>query len=94
MAKGYRILTRRWKTPGGEIDLVALRGRRLSFIEVKSRPTLGEAEASITQRQRKRVRHGASLWLARHPRYQGHEICFDVLFLLPRRWPCHIKDGL
>jgi putative endonuclease len=93
-AKGYRILARRWKTPGGEIDLIALRGRRLAFVEVKYRLTLADAEAAITPRQRRRIRHGASLWLARHPAYQSHEIGFDLLFLLRRRWPMHIRDGL
>jgi putative endonuclease len=93
-AKGYRILARRWKAPGGEIDLVAARGRRLAFVEVKYRLTLADAEASITPHQRSRVRRGASVWLARHPAYQAHEIGFDLLFLLKRRWPMHIRNGL
>jgi putative endonuclease len=93
-AKGYRILARRWKAPGGEIDLIAARGNRLVFVEVKYRPTLDDAEASITPRQRSRIRRGASLWLARHPAYQAHEIGFDLLFLLRRRWPVHIRNGL
>jgi putative endonuclease len=93
-AKGYRILARRWKSPGGEIDLIAARGNRLAFVEVKYRPTLAEAEASITVRQRSRVRRGASLWLARHPAYRAHRIGFDLLFLIRRRWPVHIEDGL
>ena len=33
--KGHRILARRYKTPVGEIDLVALKGKRLAFVEVK-----------------------------------------------------------
>jgi putative endonuclease len=93
-AKGYRILARRWKAPGGEIDLIAKRGRRIAFVEVKSRLTLADAEASITPRQRRRVRCGADLWLARHPSYQAHEIGFDLLFLLRGRWPMHIRNGL
>jgi putative endonuclease len=94
MAKGYRILARRWKSLGGEVDLIALRGRRLAFVEVKSRLTLADAEASITARQRSRVHRGAGLWLARHPAFQEHEVGFDVLFLIRRRWPMHIKNGL
>lgn len=94
VAKGYRILARRWKAPGGEIDLIAARGNRLAFVEVKYRLTLADAEASITGRQRSRIRHGAGLWLARHPAYQAHEIGFDLIFLLRRRWPMHIRNGL
>ena len=93
-AKGYRILARRWKSPGGEIDLIAVRGKRLAFVEVKYRLTREEAEASITTRQRSRIRRGASLWLARHPAYQAHDVGFDLLFLLRRSWPMHIRNGL
>jgi putative endonuclease len=35
--KGYTIVTRRWTTRGGELDLVALDGDVLVFIEVKAR---------------------------------------------------------
>ena len=45
MAKGYRILAFRWKTPLAEIDVVAKRGRVLAVVEVKSRTTLEVALA-------------------------------------------------
>ena len=61
---------------------------------MKLRANLEEAEASITPRQRTRVHHAADLWLARHPRYQEFDLGFDVIFLLPRRWPIHIENGL
>jgi putative endonuclease len=94
MAKGYRILARRWASPLGEVDLIAVRGGRLAFVEVKRRLTFEDAEASITPRQRQRIRRAADLWLARRPRYQTHEIGFDLVFLAPRRWPRHIENGL
>ncbi len=92
--RGWRVLARRHKTPLGEIDIIAVRGRRLAFIEVKRRRTMEDAEASITSRQSKRVRRAADLWLGRNQRYLDHEIGFDVVFLLPRRWPRHIENGL
>lgn len=94
MLKGYRILARRHRTPAGEVDLIAVRRRRLVFIEVKRRATLGDAEASITSKQRRRVRRAAELWLGRNQRYLDCEIGFDLVFLLPRRWPVHIENGL
>src|SRR4029453_6459230 len=48
LAKGYRILGRRVRTPYGEIDLIAVRGRRLAFEEVKLRATRGGAAARVT----------------------------------------------
>jgi putative endonuclease len=94
MAKGYRILRRREQTPAGEIDLIAVRGRRLAFVEVKRRRTLEDAEASISPRQRERVRSAALLWLGRNARYQQRDVGFDIVFVLPRRWPMHIENGL
>jgi putative endonuclease len=94
IAKGHRILARRQKTPAGEIDLIAVRGNRIAFVEVKRRLTLEDAQASITELQRQRIRRAADLWLARHPGYQAHEIGFDLVFLVPRRWPSHIENGL
>src|SRR5262249_50962722 len=43
VAKGYRIVARRWKSPVGEIDIVARRRRVLVFVEVKARDSLDEA---------------------------------------------------
>jgi len=41
--KGYRIVASRYRTPVGEIDLVALKGKRLAFVEVKRRKTQADA---------------------------------------------------
>ncbi len=96
MASGYRILSRRWTCAAGEIDLVAARGRRLVFVEVKRRRALADADAhaAIAPRQRARIRRAAEIWLARHPRYREHDIAFDLVLVAPLRWPRRIKDGL
>lgn len=94
MSKGYRILARRMKTPGGEIDLIAVRGRRLAFVEVKQRPTIHDCEASITARTSQRVHRAASLWVARQPRYYEHDQGFDLVFIMPWRLPVHRQDAL
>lgn len=94
MAKGYRILARRHRTPLGEIDLIAVRGRRLAFVEVKRRNTLAEAEASLTLQQRQRMRRSAEYWLGRHPRYRNHSIGLDAVLIVPHHWPRHLPDSL
>jgi putative endonuclease len=94
MAKGYRILGRNVKTRAGEIDIIAVRGKRLAFIEVKRRLTADAAEAAIGGRQAARIRAAADYWLARRPRYHAHEQGFDLILLVPRRWPRHIPNGL
>ena len=94
MAKGYRILGRNVKTRAGEIDIIAVRGRRLAFVEVKRRLTGEDVEAAVSARQAARIRVAADYWLARRPRYHQHEQGFDLILLLPRRWPRHIPNGL
>ncbi|MEQ8824592.1 MAG: YraN family protein [Filomicrobium sp.] len=92
--KGYVVLGARVRTPAGEIDLIATRGKRIAFVEVKRRRTLELAEASVTAKQRQRTRHAADLWLAKHPRYQEHTIGFDLIFLLPWHLPIHLPNAL
>jgi len=94
MAKGYLILGRRVKTRAGEIDIIAMRGKRLAFVEVKRRATREAAEAAITAKQAARIRRAADHWLAHRPRYHNHELGFDVVLLVPGRWPRHIVNGL
>ncbi len=94
MLKGYRIVGRGVRTPLGEIDIVAVRGTRIAFVEVKRRASRAEAEAAIGTRQRQRVRRAAGLWLARHRRYADHDCGFDLVFVLPRRWPEHLENAL
>lgn len=94
MARGHRILARRFKTSAGEIDLVTLKAGRVGFVEVKRRATRVECEASITPRLRHRVRGAANLWMAKHPRYQSQNCGFDLVFVLPWRWPVYLRDAL
>lgn len=93
-AKGYRILQRRSRTPFGEIDLIAVRGRRLAFVEVKRRSTRSAAEAAITARQVSRIARAAAFWTSRHPAYAGHEQGLDAVLVLPFRLPVHLVNVL
>src|ERR1700738_5338516 len=63
MAKGYRILAKRFRTPYGEIDIVARRRNLLAFIEVKARASLDEAAFAVTPRQQRRIIDAAQAWL-------------------------------
>ena len=91
---GYRIVTRNYSCPLGEIDLIALRGRRLAFVEVKRRATRGEAEAAVTSRQAGRIARAAAFWVSRHPAFRDHEQGLDVVFVLPNRLPVHLPNAL
>lgn len=94
MLKGYRILARRHRTRLGEIDLIAVRGQRLAFVEVKRRPTIEDATQSIGERQTQRISAAAEQWVWRHPAYHGHQIGLDAVVIAPGRWPCHLANAL
>ncbi|MEG6508213.1 YraN family protein [Methyloligella sp. 2.7D] len=91
--KGHRIVARRYRTPVGEIDLIATRGRRLAFIEVKRRSTYEAAAWSVPTRQRRRIVRAAQYWLAGHPGFQGYEMSFDVVLSAPWSFPTLIENA-
>ena len=90
MAKGYRILARRFRTPHGEIDLVARRRNLLAFVEVKARATLDEAAFAVTPRQQLRIINAAQAWLVAHPEHAEFELRFDAIVIAPRSLPRHL----
>lgn len=90
IAKGFRVLARRWKSPLGEIDIVARRRRLLVFVEVKARENLDDAAWSVTGRQRARIIGAAEAWLAAHPDPNIQDIRFDAMLVAPGRVPKHI----
>ena len=93
LAKGYRIAARRWKTPFGEIDIVARRRRALVFVEVKARDRADEAAEAVTERTKRRIVAAAELWLAHHPDDIERDIRFDVMLVAPGRMPQHIANA-
>eukprot|EP01037_Dinobryon_pediforme_P028189 gene28189-31358_t len=91
--KGYRILARRYKVARGEIDLIARRGRTIAFIEVKARPSEDGALEAVTWRARRRIEAAALAWGAANPAYADHDWRFDIVAILPGRWPRHVVDA-
>jgi len=89
--KGWRILAVRARTPVGEVDLIARRGRTLAFIEVKAR---GSDEDAAWARDEWRLRRVARAAEALAPRYarDGDDIRIDAMFIVPRRLPRHLVN--
>jgi putative endonuclease len=93
IAKAYRILARRWKTPFGEIDIVARRRNDLVFVEVKARENFDDAAQAITERTQRRIIAAAELWLAHRPDDARCAIRFDVILIAPGSMPRHIVNA-
>jgi putative endonuclease len=90
MAKGYRILAKRFRTPHGEIDIVARRRGLLVFVEVKARASLDDAAYAVTPRQQARIIAAAQIWLMAHPEHAEYDLRFDAMLIAPRRLPHHM----
>jgi putative endonuclease len=91
--KAYRILARRFKTPLGEIDLIAKRGKTLAFVEVKGRSDRASAAASVHRKNQQRVVRAAQWYLSAHPELANCTVRFDVCLVAWYRWPHHIPNA-
>lgn len=81
--KGYRILKIRYRTPMGEIDIIARRKNSLAFVEVKGRRDMTSALESVTRRNRARVERAALYFIAVHPQFASFDMRFDVVVFAP-----------
>ena len=91
LAKGYRVVAKRFRSGVGEVDLVARRGNVLVFVEVKARDRLDDAAEAVTPRQRRRIVAAAEAWLAANPHDVTRNVRFDAILIAPRHWPRHIQ---
>ena len=83
MAKGYRILAKRYRTPHGEIDIVARRRNLIAFVEVKARrgDRFGQPVEAVNWRKQKELAKSAQVWIDRHGRPE-ESYRFDVVGVL------------
>jgi putative endonuclease len=88
---GWRILARRVRARGGEVDIVARRRRTLAFIEVKARAS---SEAAAFALDAWRIRRVAAAAEQLAPRYMrdGDDVRIDAIFIVPRRLPHHLAN--
>lgn len=89
MIKGYRLIGRRLRTPGGEIDLLMRRGETLVFVEVKARATLDSGVAALHPAQQRRCQ-AAARWLAPRHGWPGAVLRHDAVVITPWGLPRHL----
>ena len=81
--KGMKIISRNFRASPGEIDIIALDGEILVFIEVKAwtNPPFSELEYSLNRKKQKRIIETAKYFLLSHREYNSMGVRFDVLFV-------------
>jgi putative endonuclease len=81
--KGFRIIQTNYRVAGAEVDIIALTGRILCFIEVKTRKSsdYGLPEAFVhLAKQRKIIR--AAKFFSTRKAYREYLIRFDVVSII------------
>ncbi|MDF1747503.1 MAG: YraN family protein [Alphaproteobacteria bacterium] len=91
--KGYRILAQRLKTPMGELDVIARRGKTICFVEMKARTKMDRALEALAPKQRHRIERAAAWWCARHIKDSSLSMRFDLIAVAPGRLPVHLVDA-
>jgi putative endonuclease len=93
LARGYRILAIREKTPLGEIDLIIRRRDLVAIVEVKARKSVEDAVNAVTYASQKRIRNASDLWLARQKNAHQISLRYDIVAVIPWRLPVHLMDA-
>ena len=78
--QGYRIVERNWRSPMGEVDIIAVEDGCLVFIEVKTRssPAFGDPSEAVGPDKRRKIIQSA-LWYANRHRMADTPIRFDIV---------------
>jgi putative endonuclease len=92
-ARFYRVIERNYRIKGGEIDIVARRGRTIVFVEVKARDDLDTAAIAITPQKQQRFSRAANRWLATHPWAMHYTLRADAVLIAPGRLPRHVENA-
>ncbi|MCA1734433.1 MAG: YraN family protein, partial [Acidobacteria bacterium] len=88
--RGYRVVARNVRYRDGEIDLVVRRGRRVAFVEVKSRQGRGAPAEAVGAVKQMQVARMAERYLAGR-RFEGCSLHFDVVTVFWDGWLFHIR---
>ena len=94
---GWRVLARRHRAHGGEVDIVARRGRLVAMVEVKARRTLRESADAVSPTAWRRIERAGDDWLARRPDATTLSVRYDLVAvptpIRPWRWPRRIEGA-
>lgn len=93
MLKGYRIKALRYRTPVGEIDLVARKGDLIAFVEVKARRDLAAGVDAVSYPAQRRIAAAGELFISRQKDSARLSWRHDIVVVSPWKWPKHLEDA-
>lgn len=89
--QGWQIVGERVKTPRGEVDLIARRGKTVAFVEVKMRSKALDLAIAIDAYRLRRVAAAAEILLPKYGK-DTENMQIDVILVAPWRWPHHLRN--
>ena len=92
-ARFYKILDRNFHIRGGEIDIIARRGRTIAFVEVKARGAFEDAHVAITRQKQRRIALAANRWVATHPWAMDYTLRGDAILIARGALPLHLENA-
>lgn len=93
LLKGYRIVALRYRTPLGEIDIVARKRDLIAFVEVKARRDLAAGVDAVSHSAQRRIQAAGELFISRQPGSASLSWRHDIIVVSPWKWPVHLKDA-
>ncbi|MBU2487501.1 MAG: YraN family protein [Alphaproteobacteria bacterium] len=93
MLKGYRIVSLRYRTPVGEIDIVARKRDLVAFVEVKARRDLAAGVDAVSYPAQRRIAAAGELFISRQRDSARLSWRCDIVVVSPWRWPVHLEDA-
>ncbi|MGE6742214.1 YraN family protein [Allorhizobium pseudoryzae] len=91
--KGYRILVMRYRTPSGEIDIIARRGDLIAFVEVKMRQDARNAVDAVGPATQHRIRAASNHWISRQSNAHLLSYRYDIVAMQQWKLPRHFVDA-
>ena len=83
--KGMQILSKNFRSRSGEIDIIALEGETIVFVEVKTWSSYGmdALEQAIDAKKQRKIIETSKYFLLLHRKYRYMAVRFDVIFISP-----------
>ena len=91
--KGYKIVARGFRTKTGEIDIIARKRDLIVIVEVKARKSVAGAIDAVSYTSQQRISSAADIWVSRQPDFARLSIRFDIIAIVPGKWPRHFADA-
>jgi putative endonuclease len=92
LVKGYHIVAMRYRSKGGEVDIIARKGDLAVFVEVKARRSIDDALSAVGFATQRRIEAASLHWLSRQKDAPKLSRRYDIVAVLPWRLPVHFRD--